>query len=253
MVSAGSAVESTVSKKRRRFSRQWTGAAGAEMLSVRADHAVDDPYVIAIVPIRTGFAEHAAGAAFEAHGDFITLACTHPLLDGIACECATHGAGHGGEVIAAAATDLVAQNAADYRTADTADAAALAGLADFARRFDDAAFCANRAGRGAAGITRRSRISSARCALHGCRDRGGTAAGASRRRRNPAHDGGDAGRAEQDDCDTCDPQHGMRGFAVLGLHWFFFRLVRLLTAHRLCVLSKFVNQGCAGEPARSVR
>ena len=114
-----------------------------EYLSVRPEHAIDDPYAVAVAPVRAGFVEYAAGATFQANGNFIALGRFCPFLDFIARECTADSTSHSGEILAAATAYLMAEYTADHGAADTADAAARTGFTDFAYRFDHAAVGTN--------------------------------------------------------------------------------------------------------------
>src|SRR5215467_7036479 len=120
------------------------------LLSVCLYRPVDDSHPVAAVPGRSGgLSERAGGAVVVAHDDLVLLLLLHFLLYLVPAKSAAERPEDRGYVLAAAAADLVAQDAADDRAADRPDARGLSGLLDRAYFFDHTALAADRCdGRG---------------------------------------------------------------------------------------------------------
>src|SRR5882672_9174831 len=113
--------------------------------SVRLYRSVDDFHLVAAVPARLGgLGKRAFAAVVVAHHDLVFLFLLDRFLDLVSAEGAADRAEDGGEVLAAAAAHLVAENAADDRAADRADARCLPGLLDGAHVLDYRALAADR-------------------------------------------------------------------------------------------------------------
>src|SRR5262249_30615251 len=213
------------------------------LLSVRLYRSVDDTHAVAAVPgWRRGLRERASGAVVVAHDDLVFLFLLHRFLDLVSAEGAAERAENGGEVLAAAAADLVTENAADDRAADRADSRRLPGLLDRAHVLDHGTLTADRRddrgrrrrrwrrdrdlfgamprlgsrdGLGLRTVLDRLRRLGLGFGLLG-RLRRGAGAALTDRGRNPAHDGSDADEAEQGDSAGCDDDERVR--AALDFH-----------------------------------
>ena len=176
---------------------------------------------------RAGFAHHPDRPVVQAHRDIVGLGRFDPFLDFIAGHHAADRTRSRRDFASMAGPDLIAENTAHHRTADRADSGAFAAHFDLAGRLDHTAFRAFRVHRGS---VRRRRGGDA----HGCRHSrlagGLRVAGGLRglgrglcsrcgvadftrapdRRRNPSHQGRDAGGAEHGDRDARDPHHRVR-------------------------------------------
>src|SRR5882672_4983784 len=151
--------------------------------SVRLYRSVDDFHLVAAVPARLGgLGKRAFAAVVVAHHDLVFLFLLDRFLDLVSAEGAADRAEDGGEVLAAAASDLMAENAADDRAADRADARRLPGLLD---GFRVHAALGRFRRLGLRGLLGDRRHDGARVLA----DRG----------RYPAHDGSDSGQAEEAD------------------------------------------------------
>src|SRR5262245_7151214 len=113
--------------------------------TVRLYCSVDDLYPVATVPggLR-GLGERPSAAVVVAHDDLVLLFRLHRFLDFVSAEGAAERTEDGGDVLAASAADLVAEDAADDRAADRAHAGALSGLLHRANVLDDRALAADR-------------------------------------------------------------------------------------------------------------
>src|SRR5687767_8324928 len=118
------------------------------MSGVRLECAVDDLDPVAGPPRwRCRFADHAARPVFETDRDVIALARFHPLLDLVAGHRSAYRADNRGDLLPAAAANLVAENAAHGRSADRAEAGSFPLGLNLAHRFDHAALGAPCLGR----------------------------------------------------------------------------------------------------------
>src|SRR5262245_26931202 len=112
-------------------------------LPARLDRVVDDSYLVAGVPGgRRALGEQAARAVLVAHANLILLGLVRVLLDLMAGDGAADGAEHGRDLIAAAAADLVADDAAEYAARDRAAALGFTILFHLADFLDHRAFAA---------------------------------------------------------------------------------------------------------------
>src|SRR5882672_195486 len=185
--------------------------------SVRLYRSVDDFHLVAAVPARLGgLGKRAFAAVVVAHHDLVFLFLLDRFLDLVSAEGAADRAEDGGEVLAAAASDLMAESAADR-----AYARRLRGLLDGAHVLDYRALGADRGDddrcrrgrrdgdlglRARLGLRHGFRVHAAlgrfrRLGLRGLlgdRRHDGARVLADRGR-YPAHDGSDSGQAEEAD------------------------------------------------------
>src|SRR5215471_10725047 len=114
------------------------------LLSVRLYRSVDDAHPVAPVPgWERGLRERAPAAVVVADDSLVLLVLLHFLFDLVPAEGAAERAEDGGDVLAPAAADLVAEHAAYDRAAHRADSRSLTGFFDRAHFLDDAALAAD--------------------------------------------------------------------------------------------------------------
>src|SRR5437879_2626062 len=106
-------------------------------LAASLDHPVDDLHLVAGTPARRGgLNEQALGAVLVTDDDLVLHGLFRVFLDRISSEAAAEGAKDGCDVPASPAAHLVADDAADHRTADGSGAGGLACFLDLAHLFD---------------------------------------------------------------------------------------------------------------------
>src|SRR2546427_1294347 len=113
-------------------------------LAAPLDHPVDDLHLVAGTPARRrGLNEQALGAVLVTDDDLVLHGLFRVFLDLVSGEAAAEGAKDGCDVPASPAAHLVADDAADHRTADGSGAGGLACFLDLAHLFDHRALAAN--------------------------------------------------------------------------------------------------------------
>src|SRR6266496_6680323 len=116
-------------KKTRAIARVFAVTSLAACL----DHPVDDLHLVAGTPARRrGLGEQALGAVLVTDDDLVLHGLFRVLLDLVSGKAAAEGAKDGCDVPASPAADLVADDAADHRTADGPGARALTCFLDLA-------------------------------------------------------------------------------------------------------------------------
>src|SRR6266571_178309 len=109
------------------------------------DHAVDDLHLVAGAPARwRSLGEQALGTVLVTDDDLVFHGLFRVLLDLVSGQAAAEGAKDRCDVLTSSAADLVADDAADHRTADRPGARALACFLDFAHFLDHGALAADR-------------------------------------------------------------------------------------------------------------
>src|SRR5438046_2060573 len=115
-------------------------------LTASLDHPVDDLHLVAAAPARwRGLSEEALGTVLVADDDLVLHRLFRVLLDLVSGKAAAEGAKNRCDVLTSSAADLVADDAADHRTADRPGSRALARFLVRAHFFSHAA-CASERG-----------------------------------------------------------------------------------------------------------
>src|SRR6266705_5811022 len=130
-------------KQKRGQIARVSAATGGSAASL--DHPVDDLHLVAAAPARRrGLGEQALAAVLVADDDLVLHGLFRVLLDLVSGKAAAEGAKDGCDVPASPAADLVADDAADHRTADGPGARALTCFLDLAHFLDHGALAADR-------------------------------------------------------------------------------------------------------------
>src|SRR4029077_8241703 len=113
--------------------------------SVRLYRSVDDLHPVAAVPAGLGgLGKRAFAGVVVANDDLVFLFLLDRFFDLVSAEGAADRAEDGGEVLAAPASDLMAEYAAANRAARGSDPGRLPGFLDRPHVLDDRAFAADR-------------------------------------------------------------------------------------------------------------